>query len=406
MFGNIFNRKLKQVFRYINGTTFYEYGNDTNFSKFDNDYSGLIEYALDNPAFMLALKAKCDLFSLVKINSYTKDNVLDKEDFFHTVVGNANYFQTWEQLLWEYCFWKSIGTAYLYTPDNNEITKGTQFIMLRPQDIVFSSETRKALGKIVLTKKSYDDLMKNQVKYRQNDDSINNALPIALKLIHPFFSTTNGITGNWYEGYSMINSLTPIMDNVMELLKTQNVNLRYSGKFMGTKETGKIDLNDLNNGTALETKDIEEKVSSSKDFHALKEPFSIKRFVDSIANLKLDDQLITQYFLIGKMLGMPKDYLEASLKGSTYDNKSQAMLQVVSQVLQPDIDQFTSFVEGKYGVNKLKGSWSHLPFMSDSEKTRQELIKEKLLNIKLAQENGAKYTEAELQQQVREAINS
>lgn len=73
-----FKRKYKEVTRYINGQTFYEFGNDAMFSKFESE-EARIDYVLNNVPFMLALKAKCDLFSIVKINSYSKDNNTPKE---------------------------------------------------------------------------------------------------------------------------------------------------------------------------------------------------------------------------------------------------------------------------------------------------------------------------------------
>lgn len=402
---SFFRRKYKEVIRYRNGTMFYEFGNDSKFTKFDC-VEDRIEYALSNPVLMLVLKARCDLYSLVKINKYSKDGAILETDFLHSKVGNANYFQTWEQFHWEFCLWESIMSAYVYTPSHKKLDKGVLFYNLRPQDIKIKSDLRKKLSKLIIQDSEYNKLMNENIYYRDGDmsENLNNYTTIPLRFIKPFHNTTNGVNGNWFESFSMIDSMSPILDNAIEVLKTQNTNLRYSGKFQGTKGDAKLSLTDLNNSAKVETESIENSIESDKNFYALKHQFNIQRFVDSIANLKLDEQQVQQYFFIGKMYGMPKDFLEASLKGTTYENKDASFGQVVSQSLQPLVDKFTSWIEEHFGEEDVRGSWSHLPFMEQYEEKKQTAITTKLNNINLAQQNGAQFTPEELRKMTREAI--
>ncbi len=402
---NFFRRRYKNVIRYINGTTFYEFGNDSNFTKFVS-VEERIWYSLNHPVLMLVLKARCDFYSLVKINKYNKDGAIEIENVLHTLVGNANFFQTWEQFHWEFCLWESIQTAYVYTPSYKKLDETSLFYCLRPQDIYINTSLRKDLTKMVIQESEYNKLMNQAIKYKDGatQDNLNNAVTIPLKFIKPFHNTTSGVNGNWFEGFSIVDSMTPILDNAISVLKAQDVNLRMSSKFAGTKANDKVDIHELNNSAKVETESIEASVESDKSFYALKHEFNIKRFVDSIANLKLDEQQIQQYFLIGKMYGMPKDFLEASLKGTTYENKDASYGQVVSQSFQPLADKFTSWLEEHFGLDDVRGSWDHLPFMEQFEEKKQKAITDKLNNIKLAQENGAEFTQEELRAMCREAI--
>lgn len=402
---NFFRRKYKEVTRYINGTMFYEFGNDSNFTTFQTS-SERIHYALNHPVLMLVLKARCDLYSLVKINKYSKDGSILESDFLHTQVGNANFFQTWEQFHWEFCLWESIMTSYVYTPNNKLLDENSLFYNLRPQDIYFSDDLKKRLSKLVLKESDYQDLLNQPICYRDGvrSENINNFTSIPLRFVKAFHNTASGVSGNWLEGFSMVDSMTSILDNAIEVLKSQNTNLRYSGKFKGAKGNDKLDVTELNNSSKVEAESIERSVNGDKNFYALKHSFDVTRFVDSIANLKLDEQQIQQYFLIGKMYGMPKDFLEASLKGTTYENKDASYGQVISQSLQPLADKFTSWIEQHFGVSDVRGSWDHLPFMEQYEEKKQKAITDKLNNIKLAQENGADFTPEELKVMTREAI--
>lgn len=401
-FNGIFGRMIQGAKRYTNGDFFYSFQGNSKFTKLNN-YTR-VPYVLNNPILLLVLKAKCDMFSLVKIDGKKTKGGETIHNYLHTELGNANYMQTWEQFLWEYCFWKSIGTAIVYSPGGDLLLKGTPTYLLNPSKVYFNSNTENKLARIIETQKEFNELMNDSLYYQEGNGTKKKS--IKLSKVKNFYSTTNGLAGNYFEGYSMVDGITPILDNANMLLNTQHVNLDFSRKFATTKKEEKLNAHQINNNSNRENQDLEEKLSADRNIYAMNQSIDIKRFVDSIANLKLDEQQTQQYFLIGKAFGLSKDFLEASLKGSTYENKDKAFGQIVSQSLQPDIDQLLSHFEQKYGIEELKGSWNHLPFMYTFEKERQEAIEKKLINLEKAQQNGAKYTEAELKEITREMLNS
>lgn len=136
-----------------------------------------------------------------------------------------------------------------------------------------------------------------------------------------------------------------------------------------------------------EKRSIEQKVNGKKNVHAVKSMIDIKRFVENIASLKLDDIGLAQYFLIGSAYGIPKDVLEAFNSG-TYENQEKARGAFVSYCLQPKGNLFFGAHANFFGYDKDGKSividWEHLPFMQVFAKERAETKKtnsETLLNL-------------------------
>jgi hypothetical protein len=136
-----------------------------------------------------------------------------------------------------------------------------------------------------------------------------------------------------------------------------------------------------------EKQDIETKMNSKKTVHAVKSMIDIKRFVENIASLKLDEIGLSQYFLIGTAYGIPKDVLE-SFNSGTYENQEKARGAFVSYCLQPKGKLFFEGHSAFFGYDILGKSiiidWEHLPFMQVFAKERSETLKiqtESLLNL-------------------------
>ena len=135
---------------------------------------------------------------------------------------------------------------------------------------------------------------------------------------------------------------------------------------------------------------IETVLRSGKKVHAVKKPVDIKRFVDDIARLKLDESFYNDYFMIGTMYGIPRDVLEANLRGSTYENQEKATARHVEYSLKPSGQELTDKFEVLFGLEDLRMEWNQLMFNQVFEKEKQEVIKLKLENEQLAKELGIK----------------
>ena len=219
------------------------------------------------------------------------------------------------------------------------------------------------------SKKSYRDFQDTIVNYRYEDGT---AIPLPLSKIICIPDLTNG-TGNWYKGNSRIDGLKKIISNADAALDAININTRYTGKFLVAGQQDPKDVSKLPMSEA-EKDDIERKTNGPKQVHAVKSMVDIKRFVENIGSLKLDESFRTAYFLIGSMYGIPKDVLEAYLQGSTFDNQEKATAKHITYTMQPKGDAFMEALEKRFGYDVLQKeiriTWDHLPFMQVFEKDR------------------------------------
>lgn len=356
-----------------------------------------LDLILTNPAVLKVFKLNCDLFSLGKVYNVQNGKPLQK-DFLQTIQKQPNKHQTWNQFEWDYMFYRMLGTAYLWRSNNTNLQSSeTKFYWLNPAKMEFDSKLLKKLDKLTLSQSSYNELERETIKYTFEDGS---KLNIPLSQIQPFFDLSNSVSGNWFKGNSCIDALYKVITNNNELLDAQNINLRYSAKF---GVTGQQDPNNVSQIPMSETEkvDIESKVNGNKSVHAFKSKVDINRFVSDIANLKLDEQYLNQYFIIGTMYGIPRDVLEANLSGSTYENQEKATGKHISYALQPAGDDLINWISSFIGV-ELSISWNYLPFMQVFEKDRAEVNKMKADTFKTLVDAGVDVKEALLMAKLKE----
>lgn len=388
------NNQPISVERLLDGTWWTEiFSTKSNFKKGLSDKQKL-EIVLNNPAALKVFKLNCDLFTLGKVHE--KNNPLS---YIQSLQDKPNKHQTWKQFMWDYMFRRMTGTAYLWRSNNTNLTSSkTQFYILANERMEFSSKLIKKLDKLDLSEKSINELGKETIKYSFND---NTTLNIPLEQITPFFDLSNSISGNWYKGNSSIDALCKVITNNEEVLDAQNINLRYSSKF---GITGQQDPNNVSQipMTETEKQDIETKVNGNKKVHAFKSKVDVYRFVSDMANLKLDDQYLNQYFIIGSMYGIPRDVLEANIKGgSTYENQEKATGKHVSYSLQPAGDDLIEWFNNFIGKD-LVISWNHLPFMQIFEVDRANANKTKAETLKILVDAGVDINEALLISKLKE----
>lgn len=349
------------------GNWFYELISGSSTSKFKNDKQK-IDVVLSNPAVLKVFALNCDLFSLGKIN----------DDFLKTQRTKPNYKQNWTQFMWDYMFYNQLGTAYLWTP-NNKLSESNPIQWLNPALIEYNQNFLKRLNKVILSSLSNKAIREEKITY--------DGIQIPLKEITPIYDLTNSISDNHLKGISRLDALYKIISNSENALDAKNINLEFSRKFLVSSKSESLESVNM---TDEEKRSIENTTRSDKTIHAIKKPIDIKRFVDDIARLKLDECFYNDYFMIGSMYNIPRDVLEANLKGSTYENQEKSVNRHVEYVLNPKGKALTDTFEEIFGYKDLVMSWDHLSFKQVFEKERQEVIGLKLANEKLARELNIK----------------
>lgn len=369
-FNMTFGSNTPQVIeRDTSGNWSFDLVSGNNISKFKNDKEK-INAVLSNPAALKVFSLNCDLFSLGKIN----------DDFLYTQRKKPNYKQNWTQFFWDYMFFTQLGTSYLWTP-NGKLNDNSPIQWLNPANIDFDSSFVDKLNGIILSNITYKELLKGSIKYTTG----NTSRMIPLSEITPFYDLTSSVSDNAFKGISRLDALYKIISNSESALNAKSINLEFSQNFMASSKSESLESVNMSNE---EKQSIEGVIKSKKNIHAIKKPIEIKRFVDDIARLKLDECFYNDYFMIGSMYGIPRDVLEANLKGSTYENQEKSINRHVEYSLKPKGQLLTDTFEDLFGYTDLVMSWSHLSFNQVFEKEKQEVIKMKLDNQILAKTNN------------------
>lgn len=360
-----------------------------------------LRIVLNNPALLKVIALDCDIFSLGKINQY-QDGKIKELDFLYSETKKPNMFQGWTQFDYDYKFWLNIfGTAYLYNPNNSKVLNENSNIQwLNPCNFQWDSSLIQKLQALILSKQSYNDIFKNSVLYRFDNGE---SKWIKLSELTPFHDLTNAGSNNPMKGYSRIDALYKVIKNSELALDAKSINLEFAQKYL---VAGQADPDNVSQMPMSETEklSIEEKLRSNKKVHAIKSMIDIKRFVEDIGKLKIDESFYNDYFMFGTMFNIPRDILEANLRGSTYENQEKSMARLIEYCEAPKGQMLTDWLENQYGYQDIRMSWSHLMFNQVFEKERAERVGLQLDNIIKVKDAGG-ITEAEANKKMSELLN-
>ena len=338
-----------------------------------------------NPAALKVFKLQCDMFSLAEVCAYRNGRKLNNDSLVNQL-QQPNIYQTQRQFLWDYMFWTMLGTSYLYT-NSKTLNNNTNWYFLDPTRFEWDNSLLEKLDKNITSRQSYNDLMRMTIDYRNLDGT---KTTYQIKDIKPFFDLSNGV-GNWFRGNSSIDALYKVICNSDKGLDAKGINLEYSGKYFISGQHNPEDVTNTPMSPG-EKRSIENSLNKNKPVHATESMIDLKRFVDDIAKLELDSGYREDYFTIGNMYGIPRDVLEASLNGATYENQEKSAVRWIDQGLKPKGEDLILGLEKIYGYDNrnidLTISWNHLEFMQVVERERSELRMKKLANLRQAQEMG------------------
>jgi len=339
------------------------------FNNYTDDIRKL-QVVFSNPALLKVFCLQCDLFAMGKVYAY-KDGKDIGADPALDLLSNPNPFQNEAQLKWDFMFWKMMGTSNVYLDSNIVDRESNKIYMLENQKLEFPLSLQRKADKLIFSKAAEKELFDTVLTYRYSDGETIN---IPLRNVMIFSDLTNGV-GNWFKSNSRIDSLYKIIANSEASLDSENINIRYSGKFLVAGAS------DPNNVTQMplskdEQRDAESIIDNPrKSVQAVKTMVDIKRFVENMGALKLNEKYLAAFFLIGTAYNIPRDVLEAYASG-TYENQEKARGAHVGYTLQPAADELMNELSSRFGYLKtgkrLVMSWDHMPFMQVFEKDRAE----------------------------------
>lgn len=335
---------------------------------------------LSNPAVLKVFCLQCDLFSMGKVTVEQDKEELESDPFL-TLVGKPNPFtQTQSQFLWDFMFWNMLGTSYCYVDSAVVDRKGNKLYFLNPAQLEFPYEFERIKDKLVFSDEEADRIKKMEITYRYSDGT---TFRFPFDRLVITYDLTNSV-GNFFRGPTRLDALYKVITNSEYTLDAENINIRYSGKFLvgSDKAVGQS----IKVGMTNEEKDdISAKIDSNeKSVWPLQSMVKIQRFVSDMAALQLKDQYLHQYFIIGSMYGIPRDVLEA-YNSSTYENQEKARAAHVNYCLDPKGEQFMDGFENHFDYpatkKKISISWKHLPFMEVFQKQKADTQKVVIENL-------------------------
>jgi hypothetical protein len=373
------------------GSTYYvEYGG-TNFNK-----GKRLATVLSNPAALFLFIMLPDLASMAKFKLYREGAEEEGSEIpTHPILDmlkGPNPMQTQEQFIWDYMFWRLLGSANMLS--DSRVLKpdgGNVVYWLAPDCIEWSTWFQRNARTLFLSDQSIKDLGNQDLKYVTDSQS----LKFKYKQLRIFSDISNGIH-NWFEPPSRVDALHKVIKNSDNVLNSKNITSHLAGKFMVTGKHAAEDTSTLPMG-AKEVADIEQKVMSDRSIHGIKSMVDVKRFLNDLGEIeKLDKAFMNDAFFIGKMLGIPKDVIEGFEVGATYENQEKARALTVSYCIQAAMDDFTRGILSFYGVKGyvLKATYGHLPFVQTFEKTRAETADKTASAFKKLVEGGADQQQA------------
>lgn len=373
-FGNIwsiFRSKAKGAYNF----GFEVISAATSFNTFGKDKEKLA-IVLSNPAVLKVFAIQCDLFSMGRVCVKDEAGEEIENDPFMNLIKNPNPFtKTEAQFLWDFMFWNMMGTSYCYV-DSRVPDKigGNKMYYLDPCRIEWPQELERKKDKLIFSDAEIKAINKTIITYR-NADGTTFTFPFDRLVIS--HDLTNSI-GNFFKGPSRLDALIKIISNSEHVLDSENINIRYTSKFMvgADQAVGTTTRKGMGDD---EKKDIIEKIDhNQKNVYPVNAKINIQRFVEDLAKLQLPAEYLHQYFLIGNMYNIPRDVLEA-FNSSTFENQEKARAGHVSYTLEPKGNQFMDSFEVHFGYREQKKniviSWGHLPFVQVFAKDRVETQK-------------------------------
>lgn len=342
----------------------------TNFISFRSEYEKLM-YAVKNPAFLKVASLQCDTFSLGKFELRQKGEKVESHPLIE-LLKNPNFYQETSDFLWEWMFWLMLGSSPIRATANNfNSLTPPLLIPLEPMNLDFPKISN---PKTILTRETFESNREEYFKYHVGSGKVLN-IPGYDMIVKNDLGIDSGIKA------SRIEALMKIIQNNENAIDSQNINIRYAGRFMISGQSDVDDVTVLPMGQD-EKEDIERKSLSRRPVEAVKSMIQIQKYVKDKMFLTLGESFLQTYQQIGSMYGIPKDVLEA-FKSSTFENQEKAMGRQVTYTLEPKARMLCGAILNHFEMNKeftLELKYDHLPFMQVFEIERMER-KEKTIDI-------------------------
>ena len=381
IFSNLFGGSSFSVERLKNGSTSYWLNNDG----FGNE-KDFVKLSLSNPVLFSVISTRAKVFSQMHIYCVdAKGEVVENNDIVN-LLANPNYFQSQSDFLYQYMWYLSTqGENFIYKIQPLSTQKPKAIYNLIPNELDFKEVMK--LKKFIHTQKDIKELEEKQIEYKLDDT--NHKLP--LKDIIPFFDIVNGLQSNsLLSSPSRVQSIVKVLENIDENIKSKNINLKFSQKYLATNKNNV-------QGVATQIKDEDRKsiegILQNKSLQITNGDVSVTHLVTDMKKLFLDEYFSSDANTVAIAFEMNNDIINYFLgKSSTFSNQEQGIIRFIQNSIQSMADNFCNSLTNSMGLEeqklKLVASYNHLPVMQGVIKTKLETFKIMQETIKIGLESG------------------
>jgi hypothetical protein len=384
---NVGRQLPNYVERDRSGNFFYSFL-DNIFGSNKNLIPDTTKYTLDSIALLTIRKFIADYGSLAKFHAY-KNNKLVEEDYFYQIADKPNPNQTWTELIWQYLFYASAENVYIYIQNST-------IYLLKKENITLDKKTQDAFKQLYFSDRVKKSSIKGTFKYK-NQNGSDNILDLEKLYIIDFMS---GVDGDWFNGASLFNAVKPIVDNTNSAVRSKGRNLFYTEKILVSKD-GRDMLADGSRKPNEHESLTSTILDPNKPVHSSKGTIEINQIVSNLKQLGLDEAYNNDFAKLSRLFNIPSELIDLIIKGGIFNEGTEKALGLfVYYTIVPMLNKLTDLMEVVFDLEDLRPSFSHCPFNAVFEKEKQEDIKLKLENLKLAFDMGA-----DVSQQIKDITN-
>lgn len=378
---SLFGRELFRVERNRAGQFSYAFFDGSNTFVDNGKY---LKLSLENIVLMTIVSLRSSLYSQMEIKHVNSEGVEVKNSDILKLLSSPNYFQSQEDWLYQQMWFLSVaGTNFIYQRKAfaNELPKAIYNLI--PSDIDLNNAHK--VNKFIVTQKDFKAFGERKIKYTLDDT----VYDLALSELIPLYDLSNGLSNNsFFQSPSRVKGIVKVLNNIDENLKSKNVNLNMSSKYIGK-----------NSGTGNESqlqpddrKSIERSIERNSLLLTNQGSIDVQHLVTNMKNLYLDEQFADDANKCLVAFEMNKHVLNYFAKDSTFDNQSQGIISYIQNSIQTTAKNTMNSLSQQWGLmekgEKLIASYEHLASMQPVVLEKIKSFAEMQNAIKIAIENG------------------
>lgn len=328
-----------------------------------------LEYALCHPVLSTLINIRADYLSKVKIFEADEEGQPLAKSSFNDLISNPNPYQSYEDLLRE-LEWMTLCYGWVYQrPYGGEGLDPSAIYNLSTPRIDFKEELKRSL----IFRSEEASLNKFPFTYKDIDTDIS----MVYGDIIPFYDLSNGINGNPLTAPSRISAIRKQADNINIASEAENI----MAQGIGREILFKVPINgSLGGVTPLDKKDKDSMEQNFGNYGAgtggkrtviLNKEMGWKSLNIPHSELGIKDIIEVNSNLIAQNLQVPNEIYKAYTEGDTFENKKQAEVMFIQNVMQARADNIASSW-GSYFDKNIIASYEHLPSMQIIESQKAD----------------------------------